>query len=486
MRERSAGRPERSPPGIRGVNGEIRVMRIRGVKRQKNQLELAFFPVERGETPNLGRKGTETPRAAQGCQGPAETEFLMEEICAPSNLKRALQRVCQNQGAPGVDGRTVQALPGYLGDHWSQIRTQLLEGSYKPRAIKRVEIPKPGGGVRKLGIPAVLDRLVQQAILQVLQKRWDPTFSEHSYGFRPGRDAHQAVVRAQEIIAQGYGWVVDIDLEQFFDRVNHDRLMARVAARVADKRLLKLIRAFLKAGIMEDGLVQPTEEGTPQGSPLSPLLSNLVLDELDRELEKRGLPFVRYADDCNVYVRSERAGQRVMKSLCGFILRKLRLKVNSSKSAVAQPSKRKFLGFTFSAGPEPKRCIAKQSLERFRRRVVELTGRNRGISLERMIRELSEYLRGWIGYFGFCERRGDLNDLDGWIRRRLRCVAWKQWQNGRRRFRELRRRGIEADRAKAIAGSSRGPWAMSRNKIINQALSNRYLQSLGLLPLGTR
>jgi RNA-directed DNA polymerase len=339
--------------------------------------------------------------------------------------------------------------------------------------------------VRKLGIPTVLDRLVQQAILQVLQKRWDPTFSEHSYGFRPGRDAHQAVVRAQEFIAQGYGWVVDIDLEQFFDRVNHDRLMARIAARVADKRLLKLIRAFLKAGIMEDGLVRPTEEGTPQGSPLSPLLSNLVLDELDRELEKRGLPFVRYADDCNIYVRSERAGQRVMKSISDFLTRKLRLKVNATKSAVARPSTRKFLGFSFSEGPSPKRTIAKQAVVRFRRRVVELTGRNRGISLQRMIGELSEYLKGWIGYFGFCERRTDLRDLDGWIRRRLRCAAWKQWQNGRRRYRELTRRGVKADRAKAIAGSSLGPWPMSRNIAMSQALSNRYLQSLGLPTLET-
>jgi RNA-directed DNA polymerase len=326
---------------------------------------------------------------------------------------------------------------------------------------------------------------VCQAILQVLQKRWDATFSEHSYGFRPRRDAHQAVARAQEIVAQGYGWVVDIDLEQFFDRVNHDRLMARIAARVADKRLLKLIRAFLNAGILEDGLVQPTEEGTPQGSPLSPLLSNLVLDELDRELEKRGLPFVRYADDCNIYVRSERAGQRVMKSVSDFITRKLRLKVNLAKSAVARPSSRKFLGFSLSDGPQPKRCVAKQALKRFRHRVVELTGRNRGISLEQMIRELSQYLRGWINYFGFCERRNDLRELDGWIRRRLRCATWKQWQNGRRRYQELRQRGVTAERAKMIAGSSRGPWPMSRNIAMSQALSNRYFTSLGLLTLET-
>lgn len=460
-------------------------MRLRGGRRQKNQLELAFVPMGSGEAAGCGKEGTETPRAAQVCQGPATTEFLMEEICEPANLKRALQRVRQNQGAPGVDGMSVEKLPGYLGDHWSQIRSQLLTGKYKPRAAKRVEIPKPGGGRRKLGIPTVLDRFVQQAILQVLQKQWDPTFSEHSYGFRPRRDAHQAVARAQEIVAQGHNWVVDIDLEQFFDRVNHDRLMARVAERVTDKRLRKLIRAFLNAGILEDGLVQPTDEGTPQGSPLSPLLSNLVLDELDRELERRGLPFVRYADDCNIYVRSERAGQRVMKSISDFLTSKLRLKVNATKSAVAKPSNRKFLGFSLSEGPEPKRLVSKEALAKFRRRVVELTGRNRGISLERMTRELTEYLRGWVNYFGFCERRTELRDLDGWIRRRLRCAAWHQWQNGRRRFRELRRRGVNVIRAKEIAGCSRGPWPMSRTTAMNQALSNRYLGSLGLLTLET-
>lgn len=460
-------------------------MRTRSAKRQKNQLELAFFPVERGEAPISWRQGTEAQRTAQDRRGPAKTEFLMEEVCDPGNLKRALQRVLENQGAPGIDGMTVQELPGYLGNHWPQIRTQLLAGNYKPRPVKRVEIPKLGGGVRKLGIPTVLDRLVQQALLQVLQKRWDPTFSEHSYGFRPHRDAHQAVARAQEIIAQGYGWVVDIDLEQFFDRVNHDRLMARVSARVADKRVLKLIRGFLNAGILEDGLVRPTEEGTPQGSPLSPLLSNLVLDELDRELERRSLPFVRYADDCNVYVRSERAGQRVMKSISDFLTRQLRLKVNATKSAVAKPSARKFLGFSFSEGPNPKRIIAKHAIVRFRLRVVELTGRNRGISLPRMIEELTQYLKGWIGYFGFCERRTDLRNLDGWIRRRLRCSAWKQWGNGRRRYRELRRRGVPAEWAKVTAGSSLGPWHMSVNRAMSQALSNRHLQTLGLPTLET-
>jgi RNA-directed DNA polymerase len=460
-------------------------MRLRSGRRQKNQLELAFVVKGSGEASPRATEGTETLRATQVCRGPATIAPLMEEICDPANLKRALQRVCENQGAPGVDGMTVEKLPGYLGDHWSQLRSQLLSGSYKPRAIKRVEIPKPGGGRRKLGIPTVLDRWVQQAILQVLQRQWDPTFSEHSYGFRPHRDAHQAVVRAQEIVAQGYGWVVDIDLEQFFDRVHHDRLMARVAERVTDKRLLKLIRAFLNAGILEDGLVRPTEEGTPQGSPLSPLLSNLVLDELDRELEKRNLPFVRYADDCNIYVRSERAGQRVMKSVSDFLTRKLRLKVNATKSAVARPANRKFLGFSLSEGPEPKRLISKQALVTFRHRVTELTGRNRGIGLKRMIGELTEYLRGWVNYFGICERRTQLRDLDGWIRRRLRCAAWHQWQNGRNRYRELRRRGVSAIRAQEIAGSSRGPWPMSHTVGMSQALSNRSLQSMGLLTLET-
>src|SRR3954447_18115396 len=315
------------------------------------QLPLAFMTEGRGESPDAGHEGTEPPTAKRGPENPANGESLMEEVCARENLEEACQRVRSNEGSPGVDGRTIDETRDYLREHWPTIREQLLNGTYRPQPVRRVEIAKPDGGVRKLGIPTVLDRLVQQAILQVLQKRWDPTFSEHSYGFRPFRDAHQAVARAQEIVAQGHDWVVDIDLEQFFDQVNHDRLMARVAERVTDKRLLKLIRAFLNAGILEDGLVKPPEKGTPQGSPLSPLLSNLVLDELDRELEKRSLPFVRYADDCNIYVRSERAGQRVMKNISDFLTRQLRLKVNATTSAVAKPSARKFLGFSFSEGP---------------------------------------------------------------------------------------------------------------------------------------
>ena len=290
--------------------------------------------------------------------------------------------------------------------------------------MRRVEIPKPDGGVRQLGIPTVLDRMVQQAVMQVLQGRWDAEFSEHSHGFRPGRSAHQAVAKAQKYVAEGRRWVVDLDLEKFFDRVNHDRLMAAVARRVGDKRMLQLIRAFLTAGVMENGLVGPVEEGTPQGGPLSPLLSNLVLDELDRELERRGHCFVRYADDCNIYVRSRRAGERVKQSITGFIVRRLKLKVNEQKSAVARPADRKFLGFSLTRAREPKRRIAAKSLVRFKQRVRELTGRTRGISIEQMTKELADYLRSWKGYFGFAETPSVLERLDQWIRQRLRSVIW--------------------------------------------------------------
>ena len=302
----------------------------------------------------------------------------MEEVCERENRREAMKRVKANQGSPGIDGMTVDELPGYLEQHWPAIREQLLSGTYEPQPVKRVEIPKPDGGVRKLGIPTVLDRFVQQAVQQVLQKQWDPTFSEHSYGFRPGRSTQQAVAQAQQYIAEGYGWCVDFDLEKFFDRVNHDKLMGAIAKRVEDKRLLKLIRAFLNAGVMEDGLVSRSVEGTPQGGPLSPLLSNLVLDELDRELERRGHRFVRYADDSNIYVRSERAGQRVMESVTRFITEKLKLKVNESKSAVAQPQERKFLGFSFTAGPEAKREIAPKAIDRFKERIREITTKGEG------------------------------------------------------------------------------------------------------------
>ena len=292
----------------------------------------------------------------------------MEEVCERDNLKEALRRVKANKGSAGVDGMTIGAITDHLKQHWPAIRDRLLNGTYEPKPVRRVEIPKPDGGVRKLGIPTVLDRFIQQAVLQVLQRRWDRTFSRHSYGFRPGRSAHHAVAQAQQYIADGYGWVVDLDLEKFFDRVNHDKLMGRIAQRVDDSRLLKLIRAFLNAGVMENGLVSPSVEGTPQGGPLSPLLSNLVLDDLDRELERRGHRFVRYADDSNIYVRSERAGHRVMDRVTRFITTQLKLTVNESKSAVARPQDRKFLGFSFTAGPEVKRTIAPKALDRFKAR----------------------------------------------------------------------------------------------------------------------
>jgi RNA-directed DNA polymerase len=350
----------------------------------------------------------------------------MEEACERENLLRALKRVRSNKGSPGIDGMRVGELPGYLKQHWPRIREQLLSGTYEPQPVRRVEIPKPDGGMRKLGIPTVLDRFIQQAVMQVLQGKWDRTFSEHSHGFRPGRSAHQAIAKAQQYVREGRRWVVDLDLEKFFDRVNHDRLMKSVALRIADKRMLRWIGALLKAGVMENGLVSPVDEGTPQGGPLSPLLSNLVLDELDRELERRGHRFVRYADDCNVYVRSRTAGQRVMKSIAGFITRRLKLKVNKSKSAVARPGERKFLGFSIGGGREAKRRIAPKALARCKQKIRELTRRTRGISVKRMAEELAAYLRGWKSYFGFCETPSVLRDLDQWIRRRLRSVIWKQ------------------------------------------------------------
>jgi RNA-directed DNA polymerase len=405
----------------------------------------------------------------------------MEEVCERENLKRALQRVKANKGSPGIDGMTVQELPGYLKQHWPVIREQLLKGTYEPKPVRRVEIEKPdGGGMRKLGIPTVLDRFVQQAAMQVLQRQWDPTFSEHSYGFRPGRSAHQAVAQAQQHVAAGYSWVVDLDLEQFFDRVNHDKLMGQIAKRVEDKRLRKLIRALLNAGVMENGLVSPSVEGTPQGGPLSPLLSNLVLDELDQELERRGHHHVRYADDSNIYVRSEQAGQRVMKSITRFITHKLKLKVNETKSAVARPQERKFLGFSLTAGPEVKRVIAPKALVRFKRRIREITRRAKGVSIQQTITELASYMRGWRSYFGFCETPQVLVYLTRWVRLRLRAALWRQWKTPRRRRAALLALGVRPRLASNTAGSGRGPWYLAQSKALSVGLSNAYFKSLGL------
>lgn len=374
--------------------------------RQKIQHELAFPAAPKAEARRSGGERSEA-RAARAdierrtaCSGPS-----MEAIVERDNLRKALARVRRNKGAPGADGMTVDELAAHLKDHWPTIRARLLEGTYVPQPVRRVEIPKASGGTRPLGVPTVLDRFIQQAVLQVLQQEWDPTFSEHSFGFRPERSAHQAVARAQAHIADGHRWVVDIDLGKFFDRVNHDLLMGLMAKRVSDRRVLKLIRGFLTAGVRADGLVGPTDEGTPQGGPLSPLLSNVMLDVLDKELEKRGHRFVRYADDCNIYVRSRRAGERVMASVERFLARCLKLTVNRAKSAVDAPSRREFLGFSFTNGAQPKRRIAPQALPRFKSRVRELTRRTRGASLARIVGELSRYLIGWRGYFGFCKTR---------------------------------------------------------------------------------
>jgi RNA-directed DNA polymerase len=447
--------------------------------RQKIQYSLALAPKGWGEAPARGYQGTEPPMAKSAPESPACVEQLMEEVCDRGNLQRAWKRVRSNKGSPGVDGMTIEDARTYLREHWPNIRSQLLSGTYQPQPVRRVEIPKPEGGVRKLGVPCVVDRLIQQALLQVLQKRWDPTFSEHSYGFRPGRSAHQAVAQAQQYIAEGYSVVVDLDLEKFFDRVNHDGLMARVAARVSDKRVLRLIRAFLTAGMMEDGLVSPVEEGVPQGGPLSPLLSNLVLDDLDKELERQGHRFCRYADDCNIYVRSHRAGQRVMASVSRFLTKKLRLKVNEAKSAVARPEERKFLGFSI-ANDGSERRIAPTALAKFKAQIRDMTRRTRGISLPQMVKNLALYLLGWRGYFGFCQTPRVLTNLEAWIRRRLRLYLWRQWRNGSTRFNELRRRGVPKFHAAVAAGSPTGFWRMSGHPAVQQALRNPFFDGLGL------
>src|SRR5580704_6973478 len=397
-------------------------------KRQKNQLVLAFTEERRSEAPKASQEGTESFTAKCATERPARHEQLMEEVCERENCWQAYKRVKANKGSPGIDGRKVGELSGYLKQHWPSLGEQLLRGTYQPQPVRRVEIPKPDGGVRKLGIPTVLDRFIPQAVMQVLQRRWDPTFSEHSHGFRPKRSAHQAVAKAQQYIAAGHRWVVDLDLEKFFDRVNHDKLMSAIARRMTDKRVLRLIGAFLRVGVLENGLVSPAEEGTPQGGPLSPLLSNIVLDELDRELERRKHRFVRYADDCNIYVRSRGAGQRVMRNVTHFLTRRLKLKVNEAKSAVARPETRKFLGFSFSN----------------------------------------------------CQTPSLLKTLDHWIRHRLRSLIWKQWKRGPRRYAKLRQLGVGRDLAAQTAGSPLGPWRLGSSPALQYALPIAYFASLGL------
>jgi RNA-directed DNA polymerase len=455
-------------------------MNLKDDKQQNIQIELDFSSARTGEAREAGREETESSGAMSGTENPASTNRLMEEVCERENLKEALRRVKANKGSAGIDGMTVGGIVDYLKQHWPAIREQLLNATYEPQPVRRVEIPKPDGGVRKLGIPTVLDRLIQQAVMQVLQRQWDRTFSDHSYGFRPGRSAHQSVAQAQQYIVEGHGWCVDLDLEKFFDRVNHDKLMGQIARRIEDKRLLKLIRAFLNAGVMENGLVSPSVEGTPQGGPLSPLLSNLVLDELDRELERRGHRFVRYADDCNIYVRSERAGQRVMGSITQFITQKLKLKVNEAKSAVARPQERQFLGFSFTTGPEVKRAIAPKALDRFKQRIREITRRAKSVSTKTTIEELAPYMRGWRSYFGFCETPEMLIGLTRWVRLRLRAALWRQWKTPRRRRAALLALRVHPRLARNTAGSGHGPWYLARSQALARGLSNAYFRSLGL------
>lgn len=437
------------------------------------------LPLEcRGEA-SSGQRSGEASTAANGNESPG-TDRLMEEVVQRGNAKAALKRVRQNKGSPGVDGMTVDELPEYLAEYWEEIREQLVAGTYQPKPVKRQEIPKSGGGVRELGIPTALDRFVQQAILQVLQPRFDPTFSEHSHGFRPGRRAHDAVCEAQQYIQEGRRVVVDVDLEKFFDRVNHDVLMGKLAGRIADKRLLGLIRRYLEAGIMANGVVMERWEGTPQGGPLSPLLANVLLDEVDKELEKRGHAFVRYADDCNVYVRSRRAGGDVMETLRRLYAR-LRLRVNEAKSAVGRPQERKFLGYSFWVAPGRKirRRIAPKALVAMKDRVREITARNGGRSITAVIAELRTYLRGWKGYFGLAETPHVLRELDEWIRHRLRLVQLKQWKRGKTVYRELRSRGVRPEAATAVAANTRR-WWRNASMAIHIALPTSYYDRMGV------
>jgi len=412
--------------------------------------------------------------------------MLMEQILSRENLIRALNRVVRNKGSHGVDGMPVQNLRAHVIEHWDTMKVELLSGTYQPQPVRRVEIPKPDGGVRLLGIPTVMDRFIQQAIAQVLSSIYDPAFSDHSYGFRPNRSAHGAVKKAQGYIADGNRWVVDIDLEKFFDRVNHDKLMGLLAKRIEDKRLLKLIHKYLKTGIMINGVVTDNEEGTPQGGPLSPLLSNIVLDELDKELEKRGHQFVRYADDCNIYVKTPKAGNRVMRSVTSYIEGKLKLKVNGNKSAVDRPWRRKFLGFSFTKHREPKVRIAKASVNRMKDKIRDITSRKRPYSMEVRIQKLNQYLMGWCGYFALADTPSVFKSLESWIRRRLRMCVWKSWKKPSTKVRKLTGLGVPKGKAHEWGNSRKGYWRISKSPILHRALGNSYWSSRGLKSLVSR
>lgn len=447
----------------------------------------------RAEMPERPRDTTAGSRRCPGneCQTLTATEepigpqpsSLMEEVLRKENLFRALKRVRANKGAPGVDGMTVGKLGDHLREHWTSIRQQLLSSSYKPQPVRVVEIPKPSGGTRMLGIPTVLDRFIQQAILQVIGPIFDAGFSESSYGFRPGRSALQAVAQARKYMADGRRWVVDFDLEKFFDRVNHDIMMSRVARKIEDKRLLKLIRRFLEAGLMTDGVVSPRTAGTPQGGPLSPLLSNVLLDDLDKELERRGHCFCRYADDCNVYVRSEKAGLRVMESVTSFLERKLKLKVNRRKSAVDRPWKRKFLGYTVTVNKQPRLKPAPESVKRAKAKIRQIARRGRGRNIRRVIEDINLFTRGWFGYFRMSEVKQTFHVLDQWIRHRLRKILWLQWKTPRNRAKMLRRFGAWPEMVKQATSNGRGPWWNARASHMHAAITNERLFEWGLQSL---
>jgi group II intron reverse transcriptase/maturase len=444
-------------------------------------IEMELPLEDRGEAPNVERSG-EAGRAAKGeARSGVDHEQLMELVVGRENCRKAFKRVRQNKGSPGVDGMTVGELEAYLWAHWGEIREQLLAGTYQPMPVRRHRIPKSGGGVRELGIPTVLDRFIQQCVLQVLQPIFDPTFSEHSHGFRPGRRAHDAVREAQRYIQEGRRWVVDVDLEKFFDRVNHDVLMGKLENRIGDRRLLRIIRRYLKAGVLADGVVVERHEGTPQGGPLSPLLANVLLDEVDKELERRGHTFVRYADDSNVYVRSERAGKRVMETLRGQYA-KLRLQVNEDKSAVVRVWGRTFLGYSFwvAKGRVVKLRVGAKALKGFKERVRQITNRNGGRSLEQVAGELRSYLLGWKQYFGLADTPGIFQGLDQWIHRRLRMLQLKQWKRGTTTFRELRRKGVSEAVAGRAARFARSWWHVAAHKALHVALPGRYFEGLGV------
>jgi RNA-directed DNA polymerase len=437
-----------------------------------------------GDRRNLSGAGSgaESGTAAVGRTKP-EALRLMEAALERSNMLCAYERVVKNEGAPGVDGLTVAEFKPWLQAHWPSIRQALLTGEYMPAAVRKVEIPKPQGGVRTLGIPTVLDRLIQQSLNQVLQPLFDPEFSKSSYGFRPGRNAHQAVKAAQSYVAEGKRWVVDLDLEKFFDRVNHDVLMARVARKVKDERVLKLIRRYLEAGLMEGGIATARTEGTPQGGPLSPLLSNILLDDLDRELERRRMNFCRYADDCNIYVGSKRTGERVMQAVTVFLERRLKLKVNASKSAVARPWERKFLGYSMTWHQKPKLKIAQQSRARLAEKIRTTLRKARGGSLKQAIERLNPVLRGWVAYFRLTEVKGMLEDLDGWIRRKLRALLWRQWKRALTRAKNLMRAGLGEVRAWQSATNGHGPWRNGGASHMNAAYPKSWFDRMGLVSL---